>query len=310
MISSTPTPELRSNDVRSRFSNSKALFEHLERSDRADIPSFYSPRPQRHINLHLNSMNSVDSSTSSPPSIKAFPDMVTETSASPATTNINTVTSPVASLAAKFNNPEVAIFKNNIVPPPVPPKPSVVDVSNLNNNNTHHQDSPYYSPTSPMSQVEENFNKMASDLDKMNHSYSGTSVSEKCAAFEPYWRDPSYYKKRYGFENGEEAKNGGVFDRKANNHSSGSSTASSESEESVPSEPISSSQRVSPTDKGATFALVGSRFEQTRSMYDNKQDQQVNNDYDKGAYAGTIESTRNDCMLVSLFNIKLCKISF
>ncbi|KAK6106034.1 PDZ domain (Also known as DHR or GLGF) family protein [Brugia pahangi] len=83
-------------------------------------------------------------------------------------------------------------------PPPLPPKPSA------------------QCPTSPLSQVTHNFSELASDLDRLSttHSTLATringvdslsspmsaldSVATKKANYEPYWRDPSFYKRRFG----------------------------------------------------------------------------------------------------------------
>uniref|UniRef100_A0A0R3RU66 PDZ domain-containing protein n=1 Tax=Elaeophora elaphi TaxID=1147741 RepID=A0A0R3RU66_9BILA len=83
-------------------------------------------------------------------------------------------------------------------PPPLPPKPSV------------------QCPTSPLSQVTRNFSELVSDLDRLSTTHSALatringvdslsspmstleSVSTKKVNYEPYWRDPSFYKRRFG----------------------------------------------------------------------------------------------------------------
>uniref|UniRef100_A0A7E4V1G7 Neurabin-1 n=1 Tax=Panagrellus redivivus TaxID=6233 RepID=A0A7E4V1G7_PANRE len=105
-------------------------------------------------------------------------------------------------------------------PPPVPPK-----------------------PTSPVSQVVAHFSELVQDLDRMN-SPSRNNLQNRSfkqspefdanskACFEPYWRDGSIYKRHYGIEPGSP---GGTDEHN-----------SSESGDSVPSEPRPSSERTSP----------------------------------------------------------------
>ncbi|CAG9540733.1 unnamed protein product [Cercopithifilaria johnstoni] len=83
-------------------------------------------------------------------------------------------------------------------PPPLPPKPNV------------------QCPTSPLSQVTRNFSELVSDLDRLSSTRSTLatqingvdslsspmsaldSVPTKKINYEPYWRDPSFYKRRFG----------------------------------------------------------------------------------------------------------------
>ncbi|VDN04103.1 unnamed protein product [Thelazia callipaeda] len=83
-------------------------------------------------------------------------------------------------------------------PPPLPPKPGM------------------QFPTSPLSQVARNFSELVSDLDRLSKTHSEQtsvvdstdpincsmskldSLSTKKIGYEPYWRDPLFYKRRYG----------------------------------------------------------------------------------------------------------------
>ncbi|CEF64628.1 FI18374p1 [Strongyloides ratti] len=386
------TPEIMngSEDVRTRFSHSKALFQQLEKERMDHLPSFYSPRPSRHIVLrghnnindsdmvttttHKNNiikggecknsfhtsngtitnstnmnnsyqdcgkeMSPVSSTSSSVTASSTISSINSSSTASTlnminSTNNINTSTnnsyiSPVAALAAKFNNPQMSNFKNNI-PPPVPPKPNT---NNYNTSSVHQQRNNTSSPTSPIvSQVEENFNQLASELDKIKNlsnynSYSSstntkssnnmvsknisTNDNEKNSSYEPYWRDPSYYKKRYGMDNNSiEEINNKKIDK--NNISSHTSTASStnisspsgsESGDSlineINSDNITNTSSSSSTKKGTTFALIRSKFDSgafdnnKQSNSDNEEDNEIGNQNYEGGFVGTIRGLSPD----------------
>uniref|UniRef100_A0AAF5CXX3 Neurabin-1 n=1 Tax=Strongyloides stercoralis TaxID=6248 RepID=A0AAF5CXX3_STRER len=395
------TPEIMngSEDVRTRFSHSKALFQQLEKERMDHLPSFYSPRPSRHIVLrghnNINDSEMVTTTTSknniikgggeggnksffntsngidkNPPNIyNGYQDCGKEmspvsssssvtasstissinssstttptlTNNSTATTTNNSYISPVAVLAAKLNNPQMSNFKNNI-PPPVPPKPNT---NNCNTSSLHQQRNNTSSPTSPIvSQVEENFNQLATELDKIKNianynSYSSTTTptssinnmiskniptnsNEKPSSFEPYWRDPSYYKKRYGMNNNNinnhhhhhhsiEEDGGKKMDK--NNISPHTSTASStnisspsgsESGDSIINEInldiTNGSSKPSPK-KGTTFALIRNKFDS--GAFDNTKpsfgdNENVNEEGDlnyEGGFVGTIRGLSPD----------------
>lgn len=389
------TPEIinGTEDVRTRFSHSKALFQQLEKERMDHLPSFYSPRPSRHIVLrgHNNindsgvmtsitnktdmikggdnqnfiniSNGTIKNSTNinnsyqdcgkemSPVSLSSSSSVTassttssinsstttTTTSTTPlnminnSMNNINTSTnntyiSPVAAIAAKFNNPQMSNFKNNI-PPPVPPKPSTNNYitssvyQNQQQQQSNHQRSNTSSPTSPIvSQVEENFNQLASELDKIKNIsnynssfYSSTTTktnqssnimpsknvpstgdNQKPSTFEPYWRDPSYYKKRYGMDNNnclEECNNKKNDKNIISPHTSTasstniSSPSDSDSNDSISNE-ISNDSKMAK--KGTTFALIRSKFD-TGAFNDDKNC--VNDNDDNESYEGGLVGT-------------------
>uniref|UniRef100_A0A0N4Z6S6 Neurabin-1 n=1 Tax=Parastrongyloides trichosuri TaxID=131310 RepID=A0A0N4Z6S6_PARTI len=352
------TPEIIMNgndDVRTRFSHSKALFQQLEKERMDHLPSFYSPRPTRHIvlgstNQHHNNDNNIimtptitqnniikggDFSSSTHPdsgiinnnknstnsyhdnNSKEISPLSTSSSssivtASSTTSSINssinnstsTYKSPVAAIAAKFNNPE-SFIKNtstNQSPPPVPPKPLtncvIMSSSNYhtsNNDSKNLRNSNTSSPTSPIvSQVEEHFNQLACDLEKMNsrgtnsssqfnpystnhdHPSDGRNPQQSQSSFEPYWRDPSYYKKRYGMDNSidtntndKKTNNNGLIDKNiisphtstasSTNISSPSASESGDDNSSICNEISNNGDKESK--RGTTFALIRSKFD-------------------------------------------------
>ncbi|CAD5205462.1 unnamed protein product [Bursaphelenchus okinawaensis] len=272
------SPELCGEDARARFSHTKAIFEQLEKHQR-ELPSFYSPRPVRHLmssSVHADLADNFGFSSvpKCPPPVPPKPTEVfrraEEPSTSP-TSSANTTTSSAASSPTAMNQsaPTTPIKKE---------------------------------PSSPLSQVQQNFTQLADDLEKittssrndfgttsglvkhvaskfqqpeapfsnslprigtvpsspkkpnnlyksttldsrrtkeateMSTSYTAPSVPKPQNCYEPYWRDPSFYKRRFGVESSE----------KENEERN-----SSESGDSVPSEPRPSQQspNTSPTSK-------------------------------------------------------------
>ncbi|CAD5207852.1 unnamed protein product [Bursaphelenchus xylophilus] len=296
------SPELCADDARARFSHTKAIFEQLEKHQR-ELPSFYSPRPVRHMmssSVHAAIGESFATSFQSipkcpppvpPKPVEAFRHSAEEAPNSP-TSSANTTTSSAASSPT-------AMHSNSAPSTPLKPEPS-----------------------SPSSQVQKNFNQLADDLDRITKSprtdvgaptglvkhvaskfqsetpppptfsnslprigqplaqpnkpnslyksttldnrrqkespdsppnYTPPSAASKQSqnnSYEPYWRDPSFYKRRFGVENekGEEEHN------------------SSESGDSVPSEPRPSQQSGSPNSPSAKNTFQFGALEQHRDQ--------------------------------------------
>ncbi|KAI6242343.1 PDZ and Sterile alpha motif SAM domain containing protein [Aphelenchoides fujianensis] len=267
-------------DARMRFSHTKAIFEQLERHEQ--LPSFYSPRPQRHATTAAVAakIGADFGDVDSPPPPKGPPPVP------PKPTSQSSVDEPTS--GGESTHPNGKSPTSSPANTTTASSPTSSTGSNALAAATPTAAMNGAAPGSPLSQVARNFNQMASDLDRITRSprqppplanppsnslprigggigaetkrfsnetsESRTFFMQKSTppsanatsgtASYPYWRDPAFYSRRFG--SGEEASN----EQSATDDAEG--RRSSDSADSVPSEPRPTEPAVAPRIFGAT----------------------------------------------------------
>ncbi|KAI6175059.1 hypothetical protein M3Y97_00989900 [Aphelenchoides bicaudatus] len=255
-------------EARQRFSHTKAIFEQLANNEQ--LPSFYSPRPQRHSNLtqppsaiFMEKREKFDSVPKCPPPVPPKPLNSENSTDDPDLKS----TSPVVSNSTTTSSAST---------PTTTPNSSTTTTPTMQAAAT---------PGSPMSQVARNFTQMATDLDRITgrppttvmprigggigsntekpkysngsteppHSLLSNSKQNnnqnQSSNYEPYWRDPQFYKRHFAAPDSADQNN---------------KTDASTDSESVPSEPRQSPPLSSVSAARDHFQALAGRFEERR----------------------------------------------